>query len=96
VPRPCTKLEQRIPQDYNGSVWRERRNGNYTQQWLPDAHNWPGCLANEKKKNEMRDLIINAINIGYRYFDCAGTLTCSFLYICNLNFFCIFKSLLVF
>jgi hypothetical protein len=49
-----------------------------------------------KKKNEMRDLIINAINIGYRYFDCAGTLTCSFLYICNLNFFCIFKSLLVF
>ena len=26
------------------------------------------------EKNEMRDLIINAIKIGYRHFDCAGTL----------------------
>lgn len=33
------------------------------------------------EKSEMTDLIINAINIGYRHFDCAGTLTSSFLYI---------------
>lgn len=27
---------------------------------------------------EIRDLIINAINIGYRHFDCAGTVLLSF------------------
>lgn len=26
------------------------------------------------EKNEMKDLIMNAIKIGYRHFDCAGNL----------------------
>jgi hypothetical protein len=33
---------------------------------------------------EMRDLIINAIKIGYRHFDCAGTLSLiKNLFFCN-------------
>ncbi|KAG6651643.1 hypothetical protein CIPAW_06G127700, partial [Carya illinoinensis] len=43
--------------------------GNYTQQRLPDANDRPRCLAHGK--NEIRDLIINAIKIGYHHFDCA-------------------------
>ncbi|KAA0054047.1 NADP-dependent D-sorbitol-6-phosphate dehydrogenase-like [Cucumis melo var. makuwa] len=36
------------------------------------------------EKQQVRDLIINAIKIGYRHFDCAGTLFSCFI----LSFSC--------
>lgn len=39
---------------------------------------------------EMRDVIINAIKIGYRHFDCAGTLLSNSLIETSCFFFCAF------
>ena len=49
------------------------------------------------EKNEMRDLIINAIKIGYRHFDCAGNLHSSLVSYCTIcaTFLLCFQLLIV-
>ncbi|KAK7857385.1 nadp-dependent d-sorbitol-6-phosphate dehydrogenase [Quercus suber] len=44
-----------------------------------------GLVVWRMEKNEMRDLIINAIKIGYRHFDCAGNLHSSLVSYCTLT-----------
>ena len=47
------------------------------------------------EKNEMRDLIINAIKIGYRHFDCAGNFHSSLVAYCICGTFLLCFQLLI-
>ncbi|KAM2851951.1 hypothetical protein PS2_027996 [Malus domestica] len=47
-----------------------RKNGDNAQQWVQNASSGSGVWLMEGK--EIRDLLINALNLGYRHFDCAA------------------------